>query len=486
MCFIRFIRLPYSYSGNVEKLVCSVLLSVMGIGLASLPLTAAQAALHATERSKQKSIAEAESAALHAKLSKLKQEINQTSSAKESAADTLAQSEQAISNANRNLRNLAQEQSQTESKLKGLLKQHAELSNLIQLQQKKLAKLLREQYVAGNEDRMKYLLSGDNPNRINRELQYMTYVSQAQAKWVDSLRSNLQEIEINQAKTHDAQEALKEIVQEKREQKTILENEKTKRSALLSKLSNKLDAQRKEAGNLERDEQRLTRLVEKLAKLEEQAKIEAANKEKRRLQQLAEAKRKKDKKDQVIKTTKNTNHTDKKIKERSQTIQNQSQTELADNDANSSKDNIEVVGIEKNVQEAEQAFARLRGQLKLPVRGTLTARYGSRHVDGMSGKGIFIRAAEGTEIKSVAGGKVVFSDWLRGFGNLIIVDHGSQYLSIYGNNHTLFKRAGEVVKTGDVIASAGSSGGNEQSGLYFELRHQGRAFDPLTWAAGNK
>ena len=413
--------------------------------------------------------------ALHAKLDKLKQEITKTSSAKDSAADTLAQSEKAISNANRNLRNLTQEQSYTENKLKELLRQHAELSHTINLQQKELAKLLRVQYVAGNEDRMKYLLSGDNPNRINRELQYMTYVSQAQAKWVNGLRINLQQIEMNQAKTQDAQNAIKEIVQEKREQKTILENEKNKRSALLSTLSEKLAVQRKEADNLTRDEQRLTRLVEKLAKLEEQAKIEAANREKRRLQQLAEEKRKKDKKDQKNQIAKNTN---KQTKER-----NQSEAHLADSDANSSKNDIEVVGIEKNTQETEHTFARLRGQLKLPVRGTLTARYGSKHVDGVSGKGIFIRATEGAEIKSVASGKIVFSDWLRGFGNLIIVDHGGQYLSIYGNNQTLFKRAGETVKAGDTIASAGSSGGNEQSGLYFELRYQGRAFDPMSWTA---
>jgi septal ring factor EnvC (AmiA/AmiB activator) len=76
---------------------------------------------------------------------------------------------------------------------------------------------------------------------------------------------------------------------------------------------------------------------------------------------------------------------------------------------------------------------------------------------------------------------VVFADWLRGFGNLIIVDHGSQYMSIYGNNQSLLKRAGDIVKAGDPIASAGNSGGNEESGLYFELRHQGAAFDPAGW-----
>ena len=94
---------------------------------------------------------------------------------------------------------------------------------------------------------------------------------------------------------------------------------------------------------------------------------------------------------------------------------------------------------------------------------------------------MFIKAAEGADVKAVAGGRVVFANWMRGFGNLIIVDHGSQYLSIYGNNQSLLKQVGDTVKAGDPIASAGSTGGNEESGLYFELRHLGQAFDPASW-----
>ena len=118
------------------------------------------------------------------------------------------------------------------------------------------------------------------------------------------------------------------------------------------------------------------------------------------------------------------------------------------------------------------------------MKGELLAKYGTKRGDGPSWKGLFIRAEEGAEVKTVADGQVVFADWLRGFGNLIIVDHGSQYMTIYGNNQAVLKRAGDTVRTGDVIASAGNSGGNEQSGLYFEMRHQGRAFDPSSWITG--
>ena len=123
----------------------------------------------------------------------------------------------------------------------------------------------------------------------------------------------------------------------------------------------------------------------------------------------------------------------------------------------------------------------MRGRLKAPVKGELAARFGTARGEGSTRKGIFIRAGEGSEVHAIAPGKVIFSDWLRGFGNLIILDHGNQYMSIYGNNQTVLKQAGDEVSAGETIASAGNTGGNEQSGLYFEMRHQGRAFDPLSW-----
>ncbi len=123
----------------------------------------------------------------------------------------------------------------------------------------------------------------------------------------------------------------------------------------------------------------------------------------------------------------------------------------------------------------------MRGKLHLPVKGELLAKFGNRRGDGPSWKGLYILAPEGAEVRAVAGGRVVFADWLRGFGNLLIIDHGDQYLTIYGNNQAVLKHVGDVVNTGDVVATVGNSGGNEQSGLYFEMRHQGRAFDPLQW-----
>ena len=84
-------------------------------------------------------------------------------------------------------------------------------------------------------------------------------------------------------------------------------------------------------------------------------------------------------------------------------------------------------------------------------------------------------------MRAIASGRVVFADWLRGFGNLLIIDHGGAYMSLYGNNETLYRRVGETIRAGDPIAAVGNSGGNAHSGLYFELRHEGRPLDPLRW-----
>ena len=127
-------------------------------------------------------------------------------------------------------------------------------------------------------------------------------------------------------------------------------------------------------------------------------------------------------------------------------------------------------------------FASLKGDLNLPVRGELVSRFGSpRSGKNITWKGLFIRSPNGKAVKAIASGRIVFADWFRGFGNLMIIDHGNSYMSLYGNNEAIYKQVGEVIRSGDTIATVGSSGGNLDSGLYFELRYKGKPFDPLSW-----
>jgi septal ring factor EnvC (AmiA/AmiB activator) len=133
-------------------------------------------------------------------------------------------------------------------------------------------------------------------------------------------------------------------------------------------------------------------------------------------------------------------------------------------------------------------FAKLRGQLAWPVKGNVKTVFGQhRALSEMRWQGVLIEAPVGNHVRAISNGRIAFSDWLRGLGNIIIVDHGDSYLSLYGHNESLFKSAGEWVEAGDIIASVGSSGGQKSSNLYFEIRKKGRPQNPTRWCKnGNK
>ncbi len=127
-------------------------------------------------------------------------------------------------------------------------------------------------------------------------------------------------------------------------------------------------------------------------------------------------------------------------------------------------------------------FADARGRLPRPVDGEALNRFGQSYSDGnLHRQGIVLGAAEGTPVRAVHPGRVVFADWLRGSGLLVVVDHGAGYMSLYANTGSLIKRNGDWVNRGEPLATAGRDGGSGQPGLYFEIRHNGQAQDPAQW-----
>ncbi len=403
-----------------------------------------------TVRSKEKKKVEAERTELQHKLDDLKKDIRKTENAKERASDALEASEQAISDANRALLNLQVEQQKAQAALQTLMNEIEALTLKVEQQKQSLARFLRQQYQEGASDRIKLLLSGDNPNRINRDLHYMSYISKTQAKLIAALQASLLELEQKRQAAQEVKEELEEIAQEEREHKKGLESQKKKRAAILAELATKLRSQRKEADNLRRDEQLLNAL---LRKLDEQAKAEQAKQ-----RALAEKQR----------------------KERLALEKAQAGKGADTADAKATKKIIVEQTPEFGVNDG-QAFARLKGQLRLPVLGELLAKFGQKRIDSLNWKGLFIKAAEGGDVKAVGAGRVVTATWMRGYGNLIVLDHGGDYLSIYGGNQAVLKNVGDQVKAGEKIASAGNTFGYEESGLYFEMRHKGQPLDPLSW-----
>lgn len=123
----------------------------------------------------------------------------------------------------------------------------------------------------------------------------------------------------------------------------------------------------------------------------------------------------------------------------------------------------------------------LKRKLQWPVKGRLSHSFGSQKHGYLKWKGVLLSAPVGREVKTIHNGTVLFSDWLKGYGLVTVVDHGNGYMSLYGHNQTLLKNVGDRVETGEPIALVGQSGGQSQAGLYFEIRHQGKAVNPKLW-----
>ncbi len=127
-------------------------------------------------------------------------------------------------------------------------------------------------------------------------------------------------------------------------------------------------------------------------------------------------------------------------------------------------------------------FATLKGKLKWPTRGQRLVAYGApRKVGKLRWNGVVIAGKEGQDVRAVSHGRVAFADWLRGYGLLLIIDHGDGYMSLYGHNQSLYREVGDWVEKGDTIAALGNSGGLDRSALYFEIRKDGKPTDPIRW-----
>lgn len=378
------------------------------------------------------------------RLESLKKELNSSQEAHKDAADALKESEKAISDANKKLYEINQRQQENKKTLAKLQADSEATNQSLAQQQKLLSGQLYQQYLHGQQSYVQMILQSEKPSEIARDVQYFSYIAKARAETIKQMHNNLAKITKLNEETAAALQEVAELKQKQVEERRALQQQKSVKSKVVKSLSAQISAQRSEIKKLSRDEKRLAQLVERLARITT-AKLKPAKK---------------------VTASKNINKT--APAEEMNTTENEVVA------SNETLPNDDLAGLN---------FAALKGKLRLPVRGDVTNRFGANREDsGISWKGLFIKANEGAEVKSVAGGRVVFADWLRGFGNLIIVDHGSGYMSLYGNNQAILKQAGDTVRGGDAIAYVGNSGGNLTNGVYYELRRQSRPFDPLSWS----
>lgn len=395
---------------------------------------------------------------LRSRIEGLRKELSSSEESKADAGDRLRESDRQISRLQRELHELNDSRGQLEKKLKNLEEQSQELGVTLGQQQAQLEKLIYKQYLRGTPDSLQLLLNGDDPNQMARDLHYLSAIALTRAELMGEINATLDKKKSLAADAKERSAELAEVEAEQKKRHADLQNQREERQALYAQLASKVSAQRKEIGTLQQNEKRMTQLIDRLSKIlaAQAARAAKAAEAARQAEARQAAARQKEKEREIARPTPAIEPT------RPRTVEAENHYEPAPSNG---------------------SFARQRGNLRLPVRGAVSSRFGSARDGGGTWRGLFIKAGAGSEVKAIAGGRVVFSEWMRGFGNLLIVDHGDAYLSIYGNNDALLKQVGQAVKGGETVATVGNSGGNPESGLYFELRHQGQPIDPMKWAS---
>jgi septal ring factor EnvC (AmiA/AmiB activator) len=367
---------------------------------------------------------EAQLRELRGRIERLQGELAAAEKSSGEAADQLKESGRAVSEAQRALFELAQRRREIESALESLAARVRDLRAGIAEHEQLAGKLLRHQYQQGASDRLRLALEGKDAATAARHIAYYNYIQRARAEVIGELRARAGEMAELEIKARARRDDLAQNEEEQAREAKRLEKERAARAAVVARLADEVAKSRREIGRLKKDEARLTRLVEEIARA------------------------------------------------------------LAAKPAEPAKPRGKAVDAVADASAANRPFASLKGRLKLPVRGELMNRYGAgREESGSQWKGLFIRSATGETVHAVADGQVVYADWLRGFGNLLILDHGGGYMSLYGHNEGLLRPVGEKVRSGDAIARVGATGSLAETGLYFELRREGKPFDPMSWVA---
>lgn len=356
---------------------------------------------------------------LRERIQLLQKDLANKESLKQDTTNTLRKTEQTINDISRKLTELIANDRKAIEEYKQLQTRHHVIGEEIKIERSRLEKLLYEQYVRGQHNYLHLLLSQYDPNQIARNAYYYQQFALARSNSITALRKNQHEILALTEMSRHKKKEIAAIQTQYHDERKKLQHEKNKQQKILLQVSDKITQKQQELNKLKDNEKRITRLVNEINKF------------------LAQEK---------------------------SSTNSQINTKLPD------------------ASTANTPFPSLKGKLNLPVRGKLVNTFGGqRSGKHITWKGLFIQAPKGSDVKAISGGRIVFADWLRGFGNLIILDHGNNYMSLYGNNTTLHKQVGDMILGGDTIATVGNSDGNANSGLYFELRHRGKPFDPLTW-----
>ncbi len=378
-----------------------------------------------------------------AELQRLLKQIEQEKSAVHKQLQT---TESEMGTLEKQVDSLQQEIDRSEAELERLNEEKTTLEGARIEQQRLIGIQARAAYQSGRQEYLKLLLNQQNPEKFSRSLTYYDYLSKARFEQLEHFNETLRQLATVEAGIEQQQATLSKQQDGLKQRQVQLAEVRKQRQQTLAKLDRDLSSRDSKLKARQQEQAQLERV---LKTIEETLARQAREAEEQRQRALALA--------------------------REEQMRQQPSGTAA---STTSGPFVSSAGASFG-----GPFANAKGKLPWPVDGRLVAGYGTPRGGDARTKwdGVLIGAAIGTQVRAVHGGRVVFADWLRGAGLLVILDHGNGYLSLYGHNQSLLRDAGEIVKAGDPIATVGNSGGQEAAALYFAIRQQGRPSDPAQW-----
>jgi septal ring factor EnvC (AmiA/AmiB activator) len=340
---------------------------------------------------------------------------------------------------------------------------HAEIQALtldVTKQNEELAGQVKTMYAMGRKERLKLLLNQQDPILSSRMMAYYDYLNVRRVTQLNDVSDTLHRLEKLKKQNENATSQLEQNLAQKRIEQNAVEAIKKQRNQLLRTATPDFLSNEQQINRLKDSENALKNLLStfKTSNSDLNSEIEKAR---------AIRKKRLDTEEEMAITA-------------------MSKTKIIDEEPaittihKAKETPLKTISSEADFPQLEGDFVKLKGQFPFPVNGDLIQKFGSAREDGKL-DGVIIAAPEGTEIHTITDGKVVYADWMRGYGLIIIIDHGKGYISLYAFNQSLYKKVGDVVNSGDVIASVGLSGGHDKASLYFGIRKKGKAVDPLEW-----
>ncbi|MDZ3994179.1 murein hydrolase activator EnvC [Pseudomonas sp. Teo4] len=397
-------------------------------------------------------------------IAELKKMLGKLQDEKSGVQKDLKSTETDIGNLEKQVEALQQELKKTEGELERLDTEKKKLQSARVEQQRLIAIQARSAYQNGREEYLKLLLNQQNPEKFARTLTYYDYLSKARLEQLRAFNETLRQLANVEQDIARQQEQLLTQRADLDTQRQALEAERGKRQQVLAKLNSDMKDRDQKLQAREQDQADLAKVLKTIEETLARQAREAEEARKKAL--LAQQEAEKRRQQEALAAARDRDRDDAEPPKKARTTLGP----LV------SSDGASYGG----------AFSAARGKLPWPVNGRLLARFGDARGSDARAKwdGVMISANPGTQVRAVHGGRVVFADWLRGAGLLVILDHGNGYLSLYGHNQSLLKSAGDIVKAGEAISTVGDSGGQDSSGLYFAIRQQGRPTDPAQWCKG--